>query len=49
VKSSPYAIIAIDSIVHGALLVEDADVQGDYFVVDTVDGDMFLCMATLFP
>ena len=47
VKNSPYAIIALESIVRGALLVEDADVQGDYFVVDTVDGDMFLRMATL--
>ena len=49
VKSNPYAIITLDSIVRGALLVKDADTQGDYFVVDTVDGDMFLRMATVFP
>ena len=47
VKPNPYAIIALDSIVRGALLVEDADIQGDYFVVDTVDGDMFLRIAAL--
>jgi len=47
VKSNPYAIIALESIVRGALLVEDADNQGECFVVDTADGDMFLRMATL--
>lgn len=47
VKSSPYVIIPLESIVHGVLLVEDADIQGDYFVVDTVDGDIFLRMPTL--
>jgi hypothetical protein len=47
VKSSPYAIIAIGSIVRGALLVQDMDILGDYFVVDTVDGDMFLRMASV--
>jgi len=49
VRSNPYAIIALGSIVRGALLVEDTNFQGDYFVVDTVDGDMFLRMPTLFP
>lgn len=48
-KSNPYAIIDVGSVVRGALLVEDAAIQGDYFVVDTVDGDMFLRMATLSP
>ena len=47
VKSSPYAIISLESIVRGVLLVEDADTQGDYFIVDTVDGDIFLRMTTL--
>ena len=47
VRSNRYAIIALDSIGRGALLVEDANIQGDYFVVDTVDGDMFLRMPTL--
>jgi hypothetical protein len=41
VMISPYAIIPLKSIIRGALLVEDADTQGDSFVVDTVDGDMF--------
>ena len=47
-RLSPYTIIGIESIVHGALLVEDANVQGDYFAVDTVDSDMFLRMTTFF-
>lgn len=47
VKSSPYKIIALESIVRGAVLVEDTDNPGDYFVVDTIDGDMFLRMAAL--
>jgi hypothetical protein len=49
VKNTQYAIIDVESIVRGALLVEDADNQGDYFVVDTIDGDMFLRMGTLPP
>ena len=49
VKSSPYMIIPLESIVRGALLVEDANTPGDFFVVDTVDGDMFLHIASLFP
>lgn len=47
-KSSPYAILPLESIVCGALLVEDPDIQGDYFVVDTMDGDMFLRMGSVF-
>ena len=47
VKPNPYAIITLGSIVRGALLVKDADIHSDYFVVDTVDGDMFLRIATL--
>ena len=46
-KNNPYTIIAAESIVRGALLVEDATIQGDYFVVDTIDGVMFLRMITL--
>ena len=46
-KNNPYAIITVESIVRGVLLVEDATIQGDYFVVDTIDGDMFLRMTTL--
>ena len=48
-KSSPYAIIPLESIVRGALLVKDPDIQGDYFIVDTVDSDIFLCMDSIFP
>ncbi|KAF9784401.1 hypothetical protein BJ322DRAFT_1194914 [Thelephora terrestris] len=47
VKSRPYKIIAIESIVRGAVLVEDGDNPGDYFVVDTIDSDMFLRMTAL--
>ena len=47
VKASPYKIIAIKSIVHGTLLVNDVDVPGDCFIVDTIDGDMFLRVPTL--
>ena len=46
-KINPYAIISTESIIRGALIVEDATVPGNYFVVDTVDGDMFLRMPTL--
>ena len=47
VKANPYEIISVQSIVRGALLVQDSDSLDDYFVVDTVDGDMFLRMQTL--
>ena len=47
VKLSPYKIIAIGSIVRGAVLVEDADHPGEHFIVDTIDGDMFLRMIAL--
>jgi len=49
VKSSPYVIIPLESIVWGALLVEDPDNQGDYFIVDTVDADILLRMDSVFP
>jgi len=47
VKANPYEIISVDSIVRGALLVEDSDNPDDYFVVDTIDADMFLRMQSL--
>ena len=47
VKVNPYEIISIQSIVRGALLVQDSDNPDDYFVVDTVDGDAFLRMQSL--
>ena len=45
-KSNPYQIIAVDSIIRGVVLVEDPDSSGDCFVVDTIDGDIFLCMSS---
>lgn len=47
VKASPYEIISTESIVRGALLVQDSERSDDYFVVNTVDGDMFLRMQSL--
>ena len=47
VRANPYEIISVQSIVRGALLVQDSDNPDDYFVVDTVDADMFLRMQTL--
>lgn len=47
VKAHPYEIISVQSIVRGALLVQDSDNPDDYFVVDTIDGDMFLRMQSL--
>ena len=47
VKANPYDIISVQSIVRGALLVQDSDNPDDYFVVDTVDADMFLRMKSL--
>ena len=47
IKANPYEIISVQSIVRGALLVEDSDNLDDYFVVDTVDADMFLRMKSL--
>ena len=41
------AIISLDSLVHGALLVPDPKNLGHCFVVDTIDADMFLRMKGL--
>jgi hypothetical protein len=35
-------VIPLDSIVRGAVLVKDTDYAGDYFVIDTLDEDMYL-------
>lgn len=35
-------VIPLNYIVRGAVLVEDAQYSGDYFVIDTLDEDMFL-------
>ena len=47
VKVNPYEIISTESIVRGALLVQDSERSDDYFIVNTVDGDMFLRMQSL--
>ena len=35
-------LVPLVSVVRGALLISDPRYSGDYFVVDTVDADMFL-------
>jgi hypothetical protein len=35
-------VVPIDTIVCGAVLIPDMKYAGDYFVVDTLDADMFL-------
>lgn len=35
-------VIPVDCIVRGALLVADTKFKGDYFVIDTLDEDMFI-------
>jgi hypothetical protein len=35
-------VIPLNTIIRGALLVADKKYKGDYFVVDTVDDDMYL-------
>ena len=35
-------IISVQSIVRGAVLIPDTKYAGDYFVVNTIDADMFL-------
>ena len=35
-------VIHLDWIVRGAVLVADTKYKGDYFVIDTLDDDMFL-------
>lgn len=46
-KANPYEIISTESIIRGALLVQDSDNPDDHFVVDTIDADMFLRMQDL--
>ena len=40
-------IIPVDRLIHGAVLVSDKNHADDYFVVDTLDADMFLQVKTL--
>ena len=46
-KASRYAVISLESLVRGALIVPDSDNSEEYLVVDTVDTDMFLRMKGL--
>ena len=46
-QASQYQIISLESVVRGALIVSDVDCSEEYFVVDTVDTDMFLRMKQL--
>ncbi|KAG1884708.1 hypothetical protein F4604DRAFT_1676803 [Suillus subluteus] len=39
--------IFVDSIVRGALLIEDGSRPGDFLLVDSIDTDMFLCTQKL--
>ncbi|KAI0309281.1 hypothetical protein OF83DRAFT_1072278 [Amylostereum chailletii] len=52
VRTKPPAhseFISVKSIMRGAVLVQDFDKAGDYFVVDTIDGDIFLRCRALLP
>jgi len=46
-RANRFEIVPLESVVRGALLVPDSDNPEECFVVDTVDGDMFLRMKTL--
>jgi hypothetical protein len=46
-KAKRYEIISLESVVRGAVLVKDSKDSEDYFVVDTIDADMFLRMKGL--
>jgi len=37
-------VIPLEDIVHGAVLIADTKYSGDYFVLDTLDADMFMRM-----
>jgi len=41
--------VFVQSIIRGALLVEDAGYPGTHIVIDTIDSDMFLRVKELFP
>ena len=46
-KTQKYEIISLKSVVRGAVLVPESENSGEYFVVDTIDADMFLRMKGL--
>jgi hypothetical protein len=41
--------VSVNSIIRGALLVDDSGKEGDKLVVDIIDTDMFLRMKEIFP
>jgi len=41
-NQSQCEVIPLRSVIRGALLVADSKYKGDYFVIDTVDNDMYL-------
>lgn len=41
-------IISVHSIIRGALLVDDFGKDGDFLIVDTIDGDMFLRLQQIY-
>ncbi|KAG1826427.1 hypothetical protein EV424DRAFT_1600316 [Suillus variegatus] len=50
VRAKPRAsleLISVESIIRGAVLASDPATAGDYFVVDTIDTDIFLRMKSL--
>ena len=40
-------IIPVDRLIRGAVLVSDTKYADDYFVIDTLDANMFLRVKTL--
>ena len=40
-------VIPLRAIIRGALLVMDPKYRGDYFVIDTIDTDMYLRVAAM--
>ena len=46
-KRQKYEIISLKSVVREAVLVRESENSDDYFVVDTIDADMFLRMKGL--
>lgn len=49
VERADCVIIPIRSIIRGAVLVADRKRKGEYTVMDTVDGDMYFRLMSLFP
>lgn len=46
-KTQKYEIISLQSVIRGAVLVPESKGSEEYFVVDTIDADMFLRMKGL--